>query len=483
MTEQAQHSAPQTGGGTRAVRPTSKTLQNWAAVLEAILIFGGSPQVPLTPARLRVGTAQVQGLPDIPPSTLRSWTKELFAYNLIEQRRLGYQLGAGCGQVVGVALGTQSVRGGLYNANGVPIGPRVDNMPPLPGQLHGPVEDALERVGEVVRRLLEGRDAASVLGVALALPAPINREGYVCAVCHESWCGERFGDLLRKQLAGVIPEGCVVDTVNDANADVLNLAFKLARSQAANPHRSRRSTVLMTIRLSGGVGAGIMKLGAHDPSAGFAFSRSSLIVGTHGFAGEIGHQPMNDPESAPGNGGVPCSCGAVAAKHLEEFVSAPAVLARLRSAGVTAADENQPWGPQFQSAWLMQNAVARELLRETGKILGRGVASAVRLVDPGILQLTGTLGHLDDVKDGMRAEAERWYQGLHHDVSIKSNGGDKFTAVRGAALMVFRRHIYRDLPGIAEAATKSTDPKKSLDGATSENSATPGSSASTRAID
>jgi hypothetical protein len=269
-------------------------------------------------------------------------------------------------------------------------------------------------------------------------------------------------------LAGLIPEDCIVDTVNDANADVLNLSFNQARAQAASSHKSRLSTVLMTIRLSGGVGAGILKQAAFDPGAGFAFSRSSLVIGAHGFAGEIGHQPMGNPGSAQGDGGVPCSCGASGAKHLEEFVSAPRVLARLRKAGVTAADENQPWGPQFQAAWLTQNAVAREVLRETGKILGRGVASAVRLVDPGIVQLTGTLGHLVDVRDGMRGEAERWYQGLHHDVSIKSNGGDKFTAVRGAALMVFRRHVYRDLRGIVETAAR-TDPKESLDGATARN--------------
>lgn len=419
-------------------QPGSKH-RKWAGVLTAVLVYGGEA---LSQRELRGRTAAVLGMTGVPEATFRNWFADLQNKNLakVDGASGCCRLGSACGYVVGVALGSETIRAGLFDANGLRL--KSAEADPVSGQLKQPATEVLERVPPLVRELtdwLPARDTARMVGVSLALPAPLNRRGYVSGVCHGSWRDQPFEELLRQVLA----PGTRTKVVNDANADAVNLAFDVARLQYADPDKFADSTMLMTIRLSGGVGAGLIELGAFDPRQGFAFSRSHLIEGSTGYAGEIGH--MEVAVKVQDDRYHPCSCG-LPAKHLEGFVSARALLQRV---GAGPVDATQSLRAQLDALPFNDEEVRVEL-REIGKILGRSVAGAIRLVDPSVVQLTGVLAR-DDVQKGFTRHADQWDIVIPNQVRVEVST-DLYSAARGAALLLFRDHVYRRLPEVAADA-------------------------------
>jgi len=434
--------------------------EKYASILEAILVFGGSRIE--SQAELYDFIRQVQSM-TVKDRTLDYWVKPLTSQHLVDGPP--YKLGPGLGLVVGVAVGSESVRAGLYDANGEQVAPRAFDAEPQLGQLQGHPSLIIDRVCQAVERVLEESDAALqmesawVRGVSVALPAPIDRAGHVDSVCPSPWREKPFIEPLRSALLQVsriekvisdagANSPFMVDVVNDANADVIDLAFDLARSQPSAPDDYTLSKMLMSIRLGGGVGAGILKLGRFAPAEGFALSRSHLIVGSRGLAGEIGHCAVIEPAGGDALSYEGCSCGAPNERHVEGFISARAVMSRMNKTVGEQVDLSEALGPQFERLYAARDDVLRRELRAVGKLLGQSMATSIRLLDPAVIQLTGALS-VHEVQWGVNAEAERWGSGPRNDVSV-TFGASPYCAARGAALMLLRSQVYRRIAEISQ---------------------------------
>ncbi|WP_083975573.1 ROK family protein [Kitasatospora mediocidica] len=153
-----------------------------------------------------------------------------------------------------------------------------------------------------------------------------------------------------------------------------------------------------------------------------------LFRGARGFAGELGHIPV-DPD------GVPCPCGARGC--LEQYAGEAAVL---REAGLAATAD--PVVLLADRAAAGDPAALRALDR-AGRALGLALASAVNLIDPDALVLGGAYAELGEwLLPAVRAElaarvtVRPWDPEALHCSALGRRG-----ALLGAALLTVRRII------------------------------------------
>ena len=120
-----------------------------------------------------------------------------------------------------------------------------------------------------------------------------------------------------------------------------------------------------------GIGAGLIE-GGH------------LVRGARGFAGEVGHLPIGEPDSR-------CGCGRLGC--WEATIGLNAVLAK-----VDVAERDTPEATARAVAEVASgDAGVRSALEEIGVHLGRGLAILTGVLDPGVIVLGGYFGPLADV--------------------------------------------------------------------------------------
>ncbi len=155
-----------------------------------------------------------------------------------------------------------------------------------------------------------------------------------------------------------------VVVINDASAAAFG-------EQQAGAAIGRRDMLLFT--LGTGVGGGIVV-------------DERLLVGSRGFAGELGHIVVDE-------GGRRCPCGSRGC--IEAYASGTAItlLARERLVDPTQAtvlrDHAALTGPLVTQAARQGDAFAADVLREVGHWLGVAIASMVNALDPEIVLLGG----------------------------------------------------------------------------------------------
>ncbi|WP_441247596.1 ROK family protein [Kitasatospora sp. McL0602] len=150
--------------------------------------------------------------------------------------------------------------------------------------------------------------------------------------------------------------------------------------------------------------------------------------GSRGFAGELGHIPV-DPE------GVPCPCGARGC--LEQYAGEAAVL---REAGLAAAGD--PVARLAERAAAGDQATLRALER-AGRALGLALVSAVNLIDPDSLVLGGAYAELAEwLLPAVRAElAARVRARPWPPEALRCSVLGRRGALLGAALLTTRQII------------------------------------------
>jgi predicted NBD/HSP70 family sugar kinase len=120
-----------------------------------------------------------------------------------------------------------------------------------------------------------------------------------------------------------------------------------------------------------GIGAGLVEDGR-------------LVRGARGFAGEVGHLPIGEPEAR-------CGCGRLGC--WEATIGLHAMLARV---GLPELET-----PELTAAAVAERAAddprVRTALEDIGAHLGRGLAILTGLLDPSIIVLGGYFGPLADV--------------------------------------------------------------------------------------
>ena len=168
------------------------------------------------------------------------------------------RFGSGAGLVLSVSVGSETVHAAMVDANG---SVRASfHAHPDPDQLRGPPSTLLARIRAVARgtlsRALENPSlvmddgAIALLGVTVALPTALDRDGYVHghALDDKEWQTVPVTQRVQSVLGGVIGERAYIDAMNGSNAAVLAVAFDTARNRAHGP-RDPHSEVLMTVRL------------------------------------------------------------------------------------------------------------------------------------------------------------------------------------------------------------------------------------------
>jgi predicted NBD/HSP70 family sugar kinase len=251
------------------------------------------------------------------------------------------------GYAVGLDVGHDHVRAILTDLVGTTL---WDESIAL--AVDGAARDALDTaVGLIDRAIAEtGVPRARVLGLGLGIACPVDAQGELHADgIMPGWVGVRPA----QELAG--RTGFEVRLVNDANAGVLaERRFGAARSCADTVY----------LRLSSGIGAGMV-------------SDGRVLLGSGGFAGEIGHVTV-DPR------GDVCRCGNRGC--LETVASPPALAALL----------GRSWGREVtptELAELIRNGDrgALRAVEDAGEAVGRALAFTVMLLNPELIVVGGDL--------------------------------------------------------------------------------------------
>ena len=267
--------------------------------------------------------------------------------------------------VVGVDIGGTNVVVGLVPADGGrPASLRTRGTPSLGGQ-HAVVEHLAELVDEVVAEGLAaaGDPDGEVVGVGIGSPGPLDLEaGVVLDAFNLGW--RDFA--LRDALSDAVGMPAILD--NDANCATWGEFWVGA---------GRGVESLVGITLGTGIGGGVILDGR-------------LVHGASASAGEIGHMSIDVH-------GRRCKCGNYGC--LEAYASGPNIAARAREgleAGAESVltrlvdgDVERVTAATVYEAILQGDAYAGEVMTETAKLLGAGLANIVNVLNPHMIVIVG----------------------------------------------------------------------------------------------
>jgi predicted NBD/HSP70 family sugar kinase len=317
---------------------------------------------------------------------------------------------------VGLEVGARTIRAVVTDLLAV-VRQRVQ----VPSNMaHGP-DALLLQLRSVLHDILTKHtlEFGAILGVALALPAPIlqSTAQSFSPPSYPDWGELKLGEWVAAHFdVPVIVE-------NDAKAAALGESLY-------------------------GAGRGVHNLFcvmAHRGIGGAAIVNGQLLRGADGGAGEIGHM-LIDPN------GPQCGCGRYGC--LEAFAGRAAIAQRTVRAlklggysdlnGCALADVSTE---QVIEAGLAGHAVAREVLAETGRYLGIGVANIINLFNPELVVVGGaTMQAGDLVLDSLvRVARQRTLPDLSDQVRIVPSELGQDAGAVGAAALVLRELFVQGL--------------------------------------
>lgn len=298
------------------------------------------------------------------------------------------------------------------------------------------IEDGPDAVlGELGARFAEllrkaDRDPASVCGIGLAVPGPVDSETgrVVQPPIMPGWDGYDIRGRLRRAFAERTggPAGIPVLVDNDANL----MAYGEQRTSYPD------CSAFALVKVSTGIGAGVVVGGA-------------VYRGIDGGAGDIGH--IRVPAGRGGTDGSSsggtkdstdalCKCGSYGC--LAAVASGRAVAGRLRRAGIPAES-----GADVRELLEAGNPEAVGFAREAGRHVGEVLATVVTLLNPGVLMIAGDLAgtpFLTGVRELLYQRALP--RSTAHLEIVTSRLGERAGLVGAGALVV--EHLYA--PGRVE---------------------------------
>ncbi len=376
------------------------------------------------------------------------------------------RLGPAWGYVLSVALGAESCRAGLVDANGALVveyeaAPEPDQTKLAPSALLGRIVTAAR---EVLARAHRNPDLTidgqlRLLGLATAWPCPVRgSKRAVGTILNPAWMTHQPATLPEAVAKATGFRSDQVHVLNDANAHALAVAFDQARRRGMDADDTA-SRIALLLRIGGGLGAATMILAPHKRGR-LSFIDSTLLGGARSLAGELAHLPIDaslveelngranwEDGLAPLSMDWRCSCGHRG--HLEAFASGTAWVRRMEESGVQTPPllEGMRRHSISQTDKALSDLEDQRItyaLEDMGRLIGRSLASPILLLDPRSLYLTGSFA-VKPVVDGIMAERETWRHVFGDALSIEAfRGSDpKFVGVRGAALAVIRSRVYR----------------------------------------
>lgn len=267
-------------------------------------------------------------------------------------------------------------------------------------------EQGIDRAAAIVGRLLEenGVKPASVLGVGIGIPGPIDRKTstVVQGAILPEWVGIDLGALESRLHFPVLFD-------NDANLGAL-------AEVTSGEHAGVEDLVF--VKIGSGIGAGLILNGRP-------------YYGSLGLTGEIGHETITDH-------GIVCHCGN---RGCLETVASTSVMIELLSRGRNTAVTTDDI---VQNALDGDSATLR-VIDDAGTAIGRGLAGIANLINPSVIVVGGPLAGLGEILlDPVRRGLVRHSIpeiGDHTTLSMSSLG-DRAEAL-GAVALVLRQGALR----------------------------------------
>ncbi len=274
--------------------------------------------------------------------------------------------------IVGVDIGGTNLVVGVVPIDGeAPLALRVRPTEPARGP-EAIVTEVVRMARDAVREVLEAHGAGpeAILGMGVGCPGPIDRaRGVVIESPNLRWVEYP----LRERIAALVDWPLVVD--NDANCATYGEWWRGAGQGASS---------LVGIIIGTGVGGGYILDGR-------------LVYGASDGAGEIGHTTVNVS-------GRRCACGNYGC--LEAYASGLAIAARAREgieAGAASAltalvdgDLTQLTAATVYEAVVAGDPYATEVMTETAKLLGAGIANVINLLNPEVVVIMGGVTRAGD---------------------------------------------------------------------------------------
>jgi predicted NBD/HSP70 family sugar kinase len=314
--------------------------------------------------RSRAGIALDTGLNK---ATVSSLVSELIDRGLVREGQLargavgrpGQDLELDGTTVVGIGL---EINGGYLAAQAVDLGGDIRYRCHVSCDVqHLRPDQALDVVAPLIRSSVETVQAMGVtpLGVAIAVPELVDSEpGLVSAAPQVPWHNVRVATMLAERL-----ERPAYPILIKNEAHLAALAEYVAGSAAGSPN-------LLLLSADGGVSAGIVADGR-------------LFEGAGGYAGHLGHVPLN-PE------GPACSCGRRGC--WETLVGLSSLLHAATDPDDPVRNPNKDLMDRLaELTRRAANADARTLsaFEEVGRWLGVGTAILINLLNPEVVVLGG----------------------------------------------------------------------------------------------
>lgn len=269
---------------------------------------------------------------------------------------------------VGLDIGGSTIKAVIIDPGGEQVGPIVEVM----SLVKNGYEASFDQVDLAIAELCGNAEITveDIGGIGLDVPAP-SSDGVIWGKANlgDDWVGTDICGLLKQRL------GIPVHMTNDCNA------------AAIGEYAIRNKHLGGLLLIAPGTGLG----------GGFVLPGGRLYEGANGLALEVGHITvpfLEDDGTHPA-----CTCGLTGC--LEAWVSLVALRRRLtielRKPIWETHDLNSDPGTieekAFQLRTLAENgdALAIQLFRQQGFILGYGIADLVRVLDPGLVILGGGL--------------------------------------------------------------------------------------------
>ena len=286
--------------------------------------------------------------------------------------------------VIGVDIGgTNLVVGVVPFAGGAPLALRSAATEGARGP-----DAAVEDIGAMTEAVLaeafdrHGGGRERVVGVGIGCPGPLDLVGgRVITTPNLGWADYPIRDRIAERL------GLRATLDNDANCATFGEWWQGA---------GRGARSMAGITLGTGIGGGLILDG-------------KLVRGASGTAGELGHTTIDFT-------GRRCACGNYGC--LEAYASGPNIAARAREgieAGYESAitqlvdgDLSRITALTVYDALLLGDRHAHEVMLETAKILGAGVANVVNMYNPEVIVVVGGVTRAGEhLFAPLRAEVKR----------------------------------------------------------------------------
>ena len=312
---------------------------------------------------------------------------------------------------VGIDLGGTNIKGGLVRADG-----SVTVRKSIKTEAGGGPDHVVARMAGLAEALIaeSGVAADDVAAVCVGSPGPLDsKTGIVHDAPNLAWRNVPLAGLLAAKLS--VP----VFVENDANAAAYGETW-------AGAGRGARCCIMLT--LGTGIGGGIVMGG-------------ELWRGVNDAGAELGHATIKYD-------GRPCNCGMNGC--IEAYASASAVAQRMKEAveagGESSLGTDILAGKDVDAEAIHQaaeagDALSREIIEETGRLLGIAITNTVHIFNPDMVILHGGLVNAGEMlfEPLIAKVKELCFEASLKDLRILTSalGGD--AGIVGAAGLAFAR--------------------------------------------